>query len=250
MDSVAGFKTLSPREFADTIAKASDCEAYLDCLVLIDDVVCGLVPNSPPPRFPEVGKVIEYVEEIASRFRHKKLRQNILVNLSVAKSFRQELDQMGEQRMAVAKLGTAVLLFQEKILDQYTVIARAYQFGSEKDLPEVEDDVYAIASQVQKWFARLGEKSREFWRVCTEYLQERPTFTFVELQVYSGISVASLKSMHNNSYRAIKREGSPNPLTAEWDDALQRNTYRMDPKVCEVILHLTHGDKPGGTAKS
>src|SRR5438552_721093 len=62
------------------------------------------------------------------------------------------------------------------------------------------------ADHVESWLSHLGRDSRRFWRMAAEYSLTHTSFTFDELETHSGISRASLRSYHRNTYRAIKAE--------------------------------------------
>lgn len=106
-----------------------------------------------------------------------------------------------------------------------------------------DESLCSVAAEVPKWFSHLGSNSRKFWKLCAHYLLKHPSFAFEDLASDSGIDVDSLKAMHRNSYRAIKQEGSPNPLWSAWDHGSQRNIYRMDPVVRDEMLCLTINDE-------
>jgi len=100
-------------------------------------------------------------------------------------------------------------------------------------------DTRLIASY--QWVSRLGNKSRKFWQVASQYLLTHESFTFDDLARATRIPKASLKSMHRNSYRAIKAEIAQNPLKPRWDWPSGRNIYWMEPDVRDVLLDLTDG---------
>jgi hypothetical protein len=107
-----------------------------------------------------------------------------------------------------------------------------------------DEDLCAVATQVPKWFSLLGDGSRKFWELSARYLLKHAMFTFEDLARETGVPQGSLKAMHRNSYRAIKREESPNPLWSRWDYALGRTVYTMDPVVRDEILCITTQAKP------
>jgi hypothetical protein len=104
----------------------------------------------------------------------------------------------------------------------------------------VDDDSSATAAtKVPSWFSHLSEKSRLFWKLSAEVLLHQSDFTFADLAGREGISIASLRAMHRNSYRAIEAERAPDPLWSKWDHAAKRNIYTMDRVVRDEILSLT-----------
>ena len=103
----------------------------------------------------------------------------------------------------------------------------------------VDDErVYAVASQVPRWFAPLGLEAKRFWIDSATFLLKHPWFSFADVEEISGVAVDSLKARYRNSCRAIKKEGSPDPLWQTFDQRLQTNIYRMEPVVRDEILCL------------
>jgi hypothetical protein len=98
------------------------------------------------------------------------------------------------------------------------------------------------ASQVERWLAHLGPGSRSFWRKAAEFLREHESFTFDELARYYEIPMSTLRSFHRNSYRAIRNEDAPDPLSGHLDDRNQKTIYKMTNSVRDLILELTRND--------
>lgn len=103
----------------------------------------------------------------------------------------------------------------------------------------VDDErVHETAARIPTWFSELSSDAQDFWIASAEHLLVHPTFSFAELRRATDVRVNSLKSMHRNSYRAIHRAHSPNPLWSSWDHELQCNFYKMEPVVRDMILSL------------
>jgi hypothetical protein len=96
-----------------------------------------------------------------------------------------------------------------------------------------------IAAKVPAWFRHLGNRSRGFWEMSARYLLNHPEFTFPGLEQFSHTPESSLRALHRNSYRAIKLEKAPNPLSVERDPESGRNVYHMEPVVRDEILCIT-----------
>jgi hypothetical protein len=126
-----------------------------------------------------------------------------------------------------------------------SVLRKAHQFERPVwialDYSVTDKAVYRAADQVSLWTNHLGSESRTFWSVSASYLLTHSSFTFKELEEFSEIPEHTLKAMHRNSYRAIKRERSPNPLWSKWDHRLERFVYSMEPAVRDEILTVTEG---------
>jgi hypothetical protein len=96
---------------------------------------------------------------------------------------------------------------------------------------------------VEKWLKRLGPGSRGFWKKAAEYATGPVLFiTFEDLEKATGVKMATLRSYHRNSYRAIKDEGAPDPMPGTWSAATKRYEYAMFPAVRDKILELTTDD--------
>lgn len=104
-----------------------------------------------------------------------------------------------------------------------------------------------IAAKVPAWLRHLGDRSREFWEVSARYLLSHPEFTFPRLEEFSNTPESSLRAMHRNSYRAIKLEKAPDPLSVERDADSGHNVYQMEPVVRDEILCMTLNN---GSARS
>lgn len=103
----------------------------------------------------------------------------------------------------------------------------------------VDDErVHETAARIPTWFADLSVDAQAFWIAGAKYLLGSPTFSFADLHRAAGMAVTTLKSMHRNSYRAIHRAHSLNPLWSSWDRELQCNFYKMEPVVRDMILSL------------
>jgi len=96
---------------------------------------------------------------------------------------------------------------------------------------------------IQAWLRHLGPASRKFWRDTAQYAATgRPSITFEDLELATGIAKGSLRSYHRNSYRAINHEKAPDPMPGSWDATTKRNMYGMMPAVRDKILDLTRND--------
>ncbi len=82
---------------------------------------------------------------------------------------------------------------------------------------------------------KLAEQLEEEWRKEAEIARGLAKDKGID---ESAISADSLKARLRNSYRAIKREGSPNPLWSTWDHSQKRNFYKMESVVRDEILCL------------
>jgi hypothetical protein len=94
-----------------------------------------------------------------------------------------------------------------------------------------------VAGQVAPWFGHLGEGSRSFWQLVAQHALTNRTWTFDDLAAASGTDKETLRSYHRNSYRAIKDEGSPDPMPGDWEG--NRNVYWMADAVRDEIIQLT-----------
>ncbi|MDB5293822.1 MAG: hypothetical protein JWL69_5063 [Phycisphaerales bacterium] len=98
---------------------------------------------------------------------------------------------------------------------------------------------------IEKWLKRLGPGSRKFWKLVAQHaLTQNFLITFEDLKLNTGISTATLRSYHRNSYRAIKDEKAPDPMPGVWSGATKRYEYAMSHAVRDKIIELTKNDAP------
>lgn len=128
--------------------------------------------------------------------------------------------------------------FADNPNDLAVIIAVAEQLRARHEPSQPTGGQPATAWNVANWLAHLGQGSRSFWEIAAGHAQTQETWTFDDLVATSGVDKNTLRSYHRNSYRAIRDENAPDPLTGNWNVIRQCNVYSMPDAVRDEILRI------------
>lgn len=134
------------------------------------------------------------------------------------------------------------LEFEDSSDDLEVVVALVEHLRSRHRPTQPPEDQPATAWNVAAWYGHLGRGSRSFWEIAARHAVDNETWTFDDLETASGTDKSTLRSYHRNSYRAIRDENAPDPLTSDWDVDRECNVYQMPEAVRDEILRLIEGE--------
>ncbi len=124
----ARFQHLSTSDFADVAQDRGDCDAYLDGLALIDDLVCQFGSVSRHPRFADEDDVNNRLNDVYRRLPN---RQNVFQclrnNAAAAQSLRRDMLQLRGYHEPNKIIEAMIIQFLGELAAAYGDMAKAYR---------------------------------------------------------------------------------------------------------------------------
>lgn len=121
------FTILEPADINRLRQDEEASEMYLDSLALVDDVICEFPPDGDHPRESDISAIKQHLDHLYQQIPDfGRVKRNAVDNFVTAEKLRQEALHMQDFGERSRELEARIARFRDQLIEQYTVVARAY----------------------------------------------------------------------------------------------------------------------------